>query len=98
LFCTSFIQPYMFLIVLPIFLASEIRSLILPSTDLRKLPLLLLRSCKIGIGIGILLFLFGGFSLGGVQGDNLRKFRATLTSLIDPGRHMQRAGPASFQT
>lgn len=85
LFCTSFIQPYMFLIVLPIFLASEIRSLILPSTDLRKLPLLLLRSCKIGIGIGILLFLFGGFSLGGVQGDNLRKFRATLTSFIDPG-------------
>ena len=85
LFCTSFIQPYMFLIVLPIFLASEIRSLILPSTDLRKLPFVLLRICKIGIGIGILLFLFGGFSLGGIQGDNLRKFRATLTSLIDPG-------------
>ena len=82
---TSFIQPYMVLIVLPIFLASEIRTLILPSINLRKLPFLLLRSCKIAFGIGILLFVFGGFSLGGIQGDNLRKFRATLTSLIDPG-------------
>ena len=44
-----------------------------------------MRSCTIAFGIGIFLFVFGGFSLGGIQGDNLRNFRATLTSLIDPG-------------
>jgi hypothetical protein len=83
LVCACFIQPYMFLIILPIFLASEMRAIFSSDSKSEQVITSLVHFVKIGVGISVLLFVFGGLSIGGLEGDRLTTFRATLTSLID---------------